>query len=82
MKEYIERLLDFALPDLSEEHKDPAEIVRAKGICLSMGNLQFLFELIVHDYVYYSQNYPDTTSRIKLKHVSVSNPRVDFWGTR
>ncbi len=67
-------MLDFTLPKLEEEYKNPAEVICVKGMCISSANLQLIFELIIHDFSYYSQNYPETASRIKLRYMY--SPRV------
>ena len=65
VKEYITKLLNFELPNYEADYKNAYEIVTAEGVCLTMSNIHFLFELIIHNYAYYSQKYPAVASLVK-----------------
>jgi len=63
VKKFIKDLLEFTLPSYEENYSPKAEeIVTAQGICITLLSIQIIFDLIVHNYRYYSKQYPRVVS--------------------
>jgi len=60
VKVFIKELLGFNLPNYDQDYVCQAgEIVQAQGMCITLLNIQFIFDLIAHNFRYYSKKYPN-----------------------
>ncbi len=51
-------MLDFELPNYEQDYNNKSgEIVLAEGMCVTLLNVQFIFDIIVHNYRYYARKY-------------------------
>ncbi len=58
VKTYVREVLDFDLPDCEQDYNNKTgEIVLAEGMCVTLLNLQTIFDILVHNYRYYSTKY-------------------------
>ncbi len=56
---FIRDLLNFELPNYNTDYNNAeGEIVLAEGMCVTLLNLQLIFDIIIHHYSYYVKTYP------------------------
>ena len=56
--QFTKDLLNFDLPSYEHDYNDAeGEIVLAEGMCVTLLNVQLLFDIIVHNYAYYVKAY-------------------------
>lgn len=54
--------INCELPSLDKDYNNAAgEVILAEGICISLLNLQLIFEVIIHNYRFYSKKYQAIT---------------------
>lgn len=62
MKEYMKGFINCELPNLDHDYNNEAgEVVLAEGICVTLTNLQLIFEIIIHNYRFYTKKYHSIT---------------------
>lgn len=79
VRKFVKDLLEFSLPIYEQDYVPRAEeIVTAQGICFTLLSIQLIFDLLVHNYRYYSKRYPRVVSLMNrlIYHVTEENMLV------
>ena len=67
----MEKVLNIHAHEQDDDAKSSGDILEARRVCLTLGDMQFIFEMVIHDYTYYSEKCK-ALSNIVQRFASVS----------